>query len=337
MFIRDKSAATLCYPYHNNVKMFRTLKTYLFISLACCSLSIARPQNQPSDAITVAPQSGVQTGPPLQTTYQSISGLTDNSVTTTVIGGTTTGQCISHWYQSLLIISVLPVWFCAASETAAACKSCPTATGETSCNGGFNALVLLPLVAAPGFFLPPPEGLPTLTIDNGEPRRYTPPPTPTPEPKTSTMSTPTPTPTPSLTSEPPPELSCIAATNKVADNAHPSLTTESLGGTQTAVEQPNPLVASAMPYLPLQLIQPGGMGICGGGGSNSRYFTSGFYQFGNTYTRDDALGAVTEFCATLSRNSSTLGPDGKQGVDNKDVKRKAEVRCCVERRFRHGG
>jgi hypothetical protein len=72
------------------------------------------------------------------------------------------------------------------------------------------------------------------------------------------------------------------------------------------------------------------MGNCGGGGSNSRYFTSGFYQFGNTYTRDDALGAVTEFCGALSRNGSMLGPDGKEAADNKGIRHKAEVSCRVE-------
>ena len=224
-------------------------------------------------------------------------------------------------------LAVLPVWYCAPSETAVACNGCPQSqtsdVSQGSCENGFNALVLLPLVAAPGLFLPPPEGLPTLTIDNGEPGRYTPQPkpTPTPEPKSSSPSS---TPSPTPTEESAPTVPCVKPTNKVADNARAEVTTKSLGGTATPVSQPPALVPSAMPFLPLQL--DGGMGACGGGGTNGRYFNGGFYQFGNKFSHEDGLNALSQFCATHTKNGSMLGPDGTEAVDNKGVRHKAKVR-----------
>jgi len=57
------------------------------------SVAIAHPQNQLSPiSVTIPPQTAIQSGSPLQTTYEMISGLTDNSVTTTVLAGSTTGE-----------------------------------------------------------------------------------------------------------------------------------------------------------------------------------------------------------------------------------------------------
>ncbi|KAF1834396.1 hypothetical protein BDW02DRAFT_598189 [Decorospora gaudefroyi] len=285
----------------------RTNNIYLAIGFACCSLVLAHPQeDQPVTSFSIVPQSGLQSGATIQTTYQSIEGLTDNTVTTTVIDGTTT---------------ILPVWYCAPTATAAACQGCPQSENpdneETSCDVGFNALVLLPLVAVPGVFLPPPEGLPTITIDNGEPREYTPPPTPEPEPETSITPTPTPTPTPSSSSmvDRTPEVDCVLATNKAKDYAQPTITTVELGGSYVPPPpESSPINPDDLPFLPLQL--EGGGGNCDGSGRESRYFAMPFYQFGNTFTRGDAITAVREFCATHAKNKTLLGPTGK-GI-NKD-------------------
>ena len=61
------------------------------------------------------------------------------------------------------------MWYCDQFETAAACAVCPSATSASSssassCQPSFNAIVLLPLLAVPGAFIPPPPGLSTLAI-----------------------------------------------------------------------------------------------------------------------------------------------------------------------------
>ncbi|CAO2653740.1 Nn.00g031510.m01.CDS01 [Neocucurbitaria sp. VM-36] len=251
-------------------------KSKLTLLVSSCALGAAQHQDQPPASITIPPQTILQTGPPIQTTYHSVSDLTANSVTTTVVGGVTT---------------VLPVWYCAPGEMAAACKhNCPqTSTivgNEASCEGDFNAIILLPLVAAPGVFLPPPEGLPTLTIDNGEPKTFSPKSDPTPEPKPQTSSTPVPISTPIPFDDSPPEVSCVAPTNKVDGQARPAITTESLGG--TATQAPD-------------------------GGVEGRYFSGGFYQNGDTFARTDGISALNQFCVAHAKNGSVLGPDGAVG------------------------
>ncbi|KAH7068316.1 hypothetical protein BKA63DRAFT_111970 [Paraphoma chrysanthemicola] len=279
----------------------------LWCWLVLLSMSTAQniPPPNPSVAsqITMAPQSGLQTGSPIQTAYSFINGLSANSVTTTVVGGTTT---------------VLPIWYCAPRETAAACnKNCPEgpviATSNPSCGGGFNAVVLLPLVAVPGFFLPPPEGLPTLTIGDGEARTFTPPNNPSPQ-TSSPVSTQTPTPTPTPQDDSPPEISCLAPANKVADNAHPASSTKTLDGSATLIpEAPLDIEANPLPFL--KLSEEGGLANCGGGGVEGRYFAGGFNQFGNTFSRNDGISALNQFCAAHSKNGSVLGPDGVIGSD----------------------
>lgn len=186
---------------------------------------------------------------------------------------------------------VLPVWYCAPSETAAACKkecvqSAATANEAPSCQIGFNAVTLLPLVAVPGLFLPPPEDLPTLTIGDGDAKKFTSESDPTPKDELKASSqTPTPTPTPSVKEEPP-KVSCAAPVNKVADKARPAVSTESLGGTATSVPATPPDIETN-PLTFLKSTQPGALSSCRGGGFEGRYFSYGFYQFGNTFARTD--------------------------------------------------
>lgn len=203
---------------------------------------------------------------------------------------------------------MLPVWHCGPTETASACKECPpTPEGQTaSCNDGFNALVLLPLVLAPGYFLPPPVGLPTLTVGPGGPKTYEPP-KPTEPPKEtqeSEKST-----EESTFSDPEPTASCVLPMFKASDKAMPKITTSSLGGIPTPPPTWKPDTSkNPLPILPFQ--EEGAIGACGGGGSLGRYFTSGFHQFGDTFSRTDGLNAIKEFCALHARNGSLLGPDG---------------------------
>lgn len=65
----------------------------IYLSLSLLFLHIVHAQdNPPTPPVSIAPQTSLQTGSPLQTAYLSVNGLTANSVTTTVVSGTTTGQ-----------------------------------------------------------------------------------------------------------------------------------------------------------------------------------------------------------------------------------------------------
>lgn len=123
-------------------------------------LNLPHPKEAPSDApIVTPPPQFITESASLETFYSSFSGLTANTVVTQTIKGTPT---------------TVPVWFCGPSETAAACKSCPSTTatlptslvsGPLACTSGFNGLFLVPIIPIPfPGGLPPPEGLLTLTI-----------------------------------------------------------------------------------------------------------------------------------------------------------------------------
>lgn len=160
---------------------------------------------------------------------------------------------------------------------------------------------------------------------NGEPKTFTRKPDPTPEPQPQTSSTLVPTSTPTTSDDAPPEVSCVAPTNRVADKARPLITTESLGCTYTPAPdgtcdtEANPLL-----FLPLNL--PDALGNCGGG-VEGRYFSGGFYQNGDTFARTDGINAINQFCAAHHKNGSVLGPDGAMSSDKTGWSgQKAQVR-----------
>ncbi|KAH9204341.1 hypothetical protein DL95DRAFT_496954 [Leptodontidium sp. 2 PMI_412] len=77
--------------------------------------------------------------------------LEGNSVVTQVIDGTST---------------VLPLWYCDPTLSAAACQGCPTTTipVDPPCPTDYNMVLVLPPVVLIGVYIPPPPGLPTLKI-----------------------------------------------------------------------------------------------------------------------------------------------------------------------------
>lgn len=48
---------------------------------------------------------------------------------------------------------------------------------------------------------------------------------------------------------------------------------------------------------------------CGAGDTNP-YHPGGFYQFGNTISRLDALSVISQFCATQAARKALTGPRG---------------------------
>ncbi|KAK8001200.1 hypothetical protein PG991_013422 [Apiospora marii] len=117
-------------------------KTLCWVLGAGYAMKSVSAQNPPAATITQAPETAPLTGD-LATQYKTLSGITENTLTTTVINGTST---------------ILPIWYCAPTESAEACKNCPThtASATASCSEGFNALLLLPPLALAGLWIPPP-------------------------------------------------------------------------------------------------------------------------------------------------------------------------------------
>ncbi|KAL1600665.1 hypothetical protein SLS60_007053 [Paraconiothyrium brasiliense] len=104
------------------------------VPLSVSSLTTAAPTTTSSPAITLGPQTGIETGT-FATTTSSIDGLTANSVTSTSADGHPT---------------VLPIWFF---------------------GPGIGIIVIPAAGVIPGGIVPPPPGFPPLTIDsNGDPQ-----------------------------------------------------------------------------------------------------------------------------------------------------------------------
>ncbi|KAI1639494.1 hypothetical protein F4809DRAFT_595464 [Biscogniauxia mediterranea] len=258
-------------------------------------------------SITLAPETTAQTGD-MTTKFQSISGITANTQTTTVVNGTTT---------------VLPVWYCAPTETAEVCKNCPTTTkgSPAECTEDFNALVLLPALAVVGVWIPPPPGLPTLTIptDGGSVSTLTP-----------TRSTPTSTST-STEDEDDDELptlpvSCLLPTVKIAAQATDIPGTTYYAKPTGTIDQGPPVntADNPLPVLPetglatmdptqttkraAQPYQTAALGC--GADSDPYWFNNGFFQYGNSFSRVEALASIKQYCADMAKDNAVLGPKG---------------------------
>lgn len=122
---------------------------------------------------------------------------------------------------------------------------------------------------------------------------------------------------------PDPTPLCPNPTIKAADKAQAAITTSTLGGTHTDTPDWKPDPNNPLPILPMT--DKGAKGACGGGGAYGRYFNSGFYQFGDSFSRTDGLGAVNDFCHNLAKNNSWLGPDGMKPLDKSLPQTKANV------------
>ncbi|KAI1496094.1 hypothetical protein F5X99DRAFT_401382 [Biscogniauxia marginata] len=272
--------------------------------------------------ISLAPETTAQKGD-MTTKFQSISGITANTQTTTVVNGTTT---------------VLPVWYCAPTEAAEVCKNCPTTTKGSSaeCTGGFNALVLLPALAVAGAWIPPPPGLPTLTIptDGGPVSTLTP-----------TMSTPTSTATEDEDDDELPTLpvSCLLPTVKVASQATdvPGITSYARATKTIDQGPPQNTADNPLPVLPetglatmdptqttKRAAQPYQTAAIGCGVSSDPYwFNNGFFQYGTSFSRVEALASIKQYCADMAKDNAVLGPkdltfdfDGKTNSQEKITK-----------------
>ncbi|KAF2495331.1 hypothetical protein BU16DRAFT_618169 [Lophium mytilinum] len=104
------------------------------VPLSVSSSTTAAPTTTSSPAITLGPQTGIETGT-FATTTSSIDGLTANSVTSTSADGHPT---------------ILPIWFV---------------------GPGIGIIVIPAAGVIPGGIIPPPPGFPPLTIDsNGDPQ-----------------------------------------------------------------------------------------------------------------------------------------------------------------------
>ncbi|KAF8856238.1 hypothetical protein BDZ45DRAFT_691972 [Acephala macrosclerotiorum] len=253
-----------------------------------------------SSSVTVAPQTAIITGA-MQTTYLAYSGQTirpdnqkTNSKVTEIIDGTPT---------------VLPIWYCDPTLRAPVCQGCPSSTtsGQESCPTDFNFILLMPPLAIIGGIIPPPEGLPTLSIG--------------PDGSPSPPSTPEPT----FSSDIPPESSTDSSTssdNSISVSVECTLATLSAGNFAFSADSspiwtaPSgsaaPSLTEALPVLSLTNADPAHPTIwaaCGPGNGNP-YYNGGFFQFGESFSRNAGLDAVGKFCNDMVASSIVVGPPG---------------------------
>ncbi|KAK7911604.1 hypothetical protein PG985_014085 [Apiospora marii] len=281
-------------------------KTLCWVLGAGYSMKLVSAQNPPAATITQAPETAPLTGD-LATQYKTLSGITENTLTTTVVNGTST---------------ILPIWYCAPTESAEACKNCPTHTASptASCSKGFNALLLLPPLALAGLWIPPPSGLPTLTIEEGKvsTRKRT---RTTERKSTRTRTTTTEDEDYTL------PVSCLLPSLKIADHASqlpattyfkdiPPTTTIDFPAPIDRTKNPMPVLketadATMDPTVPTKLAaSPYATARLSCGGPGDPYFSDrNFYQYGNMFSRTEGLNTVSKFCKDLANENAALGPE----------------------------
>lgn len=272
----------------------------------------------------LVPQTSQHTGE-LSTYYKTITGITANSQMVKVIDKTMT---------------ILPIWYCGPSETADVCKDCPSATkGGPKCTQGFNAIVLVPLVAAAGAFIKPPPGLPTLTVqtDWDGIETYTKPPVTTKDTK----------PTSTTTSEEDDEMptlpaSCLLPRVNIDEEATrlPKTHYFSDDKAATKVSQPPAIDPDKTPLPVLQLTAdqkydptdshrllptPTATARLGCGPNAHPYWVgTGFSQYSLSFSRTEALNTIRKYCADMKSKKNVLGPDGFTVKGGDDTKAKKE-------------
>ncbi|KAI9812208.1 MAG: hypothetical protein M1827_004874 [Pycnora praestabilis] len=244
----------------------------------------------------MAVQTAVETGAHT-TLYPSYSGLTQNSAITQIIQGTPT---------------VVPLWYCGPSQTAEACKACPSsaASGTPACTSGYNAIVVYPVGAIiVGGIVPPPAGLPTLTIGpDGGPTELSRDPTSNP---TSSQSS-------ELISVVP---SCNAPSLKAADLATPAPPSPTAPPIPQGTPASTPASVGPLPVLSISNAnpaQPTAFMSCGPGVGNP-YYNSGFYQSGDSFSRDDGLNAIDQFCNQQVQKQMVVGQAGIHPQDDSSL------------------
>ncbi|CZR53614.1 uncharacterized protein PAC_03494 [Phialocephala subalpina] len=261
-----------------------------------------------SSAITVAPQTAIMTGV-MQTTYLAYSGETTNSKVTETVDGTPT---------------ILPIWYCDPTLSALACQGCPTSTtsGQEPCPTNFNFILLMPPLAIIGGLIPPPEGLPTLSIGpDGDP-------------------TPPSSPLPTYTSALPPSATSGVDSSTSSDNSisvSVSCTIGPIDASSLAFSpDPSPIwtaptgsaaasLTEALPVLSLTNADPAHPTIWSacGPGNGDPYYNGGFFQFGESFSRNAGLDAIGKFCNDMISSSVVVGPPGLTGTVSGASKRTA--------------
>ncbi|KAF8849217.1 hypothetical protein BDZ45DRAFT_732393 [Acephala macrosclerotiorum] len=241
--------------------------------------------------ITIAPQTIEATGA-FSTSYIAYSYVTDNSAVTEVIAGTST---------------ILPLWYCDPELNAPVCQGCPSTTASTdsACPTDFNMILLLPAVALAGAFIPPPPGLPTMTI--GSDGVATPEITPTASgDPASTQPVGTTSSEEPISVDPP----CTVPPMKAVDIAASIQATPPVWIPPTGSSSPAP--TDALPVLPVTVDKaaPTAWLGCGAGVANP-YTPGGFYQFGSGFSRNDGLYAIDTFCTEQVAAKLLIGPKGE--------------------------
>ncbi|KIN00029.1 hypothetical protein OIDMADRAFT_30392 [Oidiodendron maius Zn] len=241
--------------------------------------------------VTVAPQTALIKGS-AQTTYLVYSGQTGNSKITETIQGTPT---------------ILPLWTCDPTLSASACKSCPTssASGQQPCPTNFNYILVIPALAVVGGIVPPPEGLPTLSIGwDGNPT-----------PDSSVLPTVSETSTTSSTSSSTTISISVPCTKASITGSSWATEVPTTSSWIPPTGTPGPSITAPLPVLPLTDSDPAHptiYGYCGGSGGDPYY--SPFYQFGNSFSRNAGLNAVAKFCSDMIAASAVAGPSGVTGT-----------------------
>ncbi|MCJ1476434.1 hypothetical protein MMC13_005100 [Lambiella insularis] len=197
--------------------------------------------------------------------------------------------------------------------TAAACTSCPSSTTTPkgaytigACTTGkFNALVVLPVAAIlVGGIIPPPPGLPTLTIGPDNVASDT-------DPQATTAPNSQSSPTSIIASCIKPSIDAKGLAAVV--QAIPSSTTRP---PPPAITYPAP-GSSGAPILPL-LPDTNGHLTCGT--VSDPYGNNGyFYQNGNTFSLNQAFAAIDQFCNAQIRAKRAVGIAGQHPSENSNI------------------
>ena len=233
--------------------------------------------------------------------------LKANSVVTQTLSGTPT---------------VLPLWYCGPSETAAACKGCPSATttGLPACTSGFQGLYLVPIgLPIVGGIIPPPAGLPTLTIGpDGNPTAKTTDQPPTEVPTTVLTTTTT-------TTEPwSVDAACKSPVLKAADHALdplPQITSPPSPPPPNPAKSDSPTPSDLpVPMLPVEDPKNPQWWLGCGPFAVDPYFKNTFYQFGASFSKADAYNVIDQFCKENVERKRVIGKAGNHPVDKPDLK-----------------
>ncbi|KAI9670051.1 MAG: hypothetical protein M1817_004531 [Caeruleum heppii] len=193
-----------------------------------------------------------------------------------------------------------------------------------TCVTGFNAIVVFPIgPIIVGGIVPPPEGLPTLTINPDgtaeEPPETTIPPSTESDPTSSSSSV----------SSSEPVASCNAPTLKAKDlasSAPPSPTTPdppppATGQSFSTAEEPLPVleIVNTQPINP-NAPGPTATAALNCGSEAGPYSPGSFYQYGKSFSRLDGLNAIAQFCDDQVKKKTVVGDPAARAEEKPKVK-----------------